>query len=201
MSATVSNWLGFFFTICIFSLVLYKDNKFFRLAEYTLVGITAANAIVLNYHNYIRPTILTDIGKDGKYWYIIAIIVGLLTYARFVPKVRWLSRIPMGLWLGIGTGYILSTTQGVFITQIQATFKSLNSVNNVLFVLGVVTVLSYFFFTVSTDNAPMKVATGVGKVFLLVAFGAAFANTVMTRISVLLGRMQFILRDLLGLGG
>ncbi len=200
MTTATSNWLALIFTVCIFSLVLYKDNKMFRIAENTLVGITAANAIVLNYHNYVRPTVLTDMGKNGKYWYIIPIVIGLLMYTRFIHQVRWLSRIPMALWLGIGTGYILTTTQGVFVTQIQATFKSLNTVNNILFVLGVVTVLAYFFFTVPTNNAPMRAMTGVGKVFLLVGFGAAFANTVMTRVSVLLGRMQFIIQDILRVG-
>lgn len=200
MSATASNYLAFFFTLCIFSLVLYKDNKFFRLAETVLVGITAANGIVLNYHNYLRPTVLTDIGKNGKLWYVIPILVGLLIYARFVRPISWWSRIPMGLWLGIGTGYIFSRTPGVFISQIQATFMSLNKVNNIVFVIGVVTVLAYFFFTVPIDKGPMKAITGVGKVFLLVGFGAAFANTVMSRISVLLGRMQFIIQDILRVG-
>ncbi|MDP2856465.1 MAG: hypothetical protein Q8P50_00620 [Bacillota bacterium] len=40
----------------------------------------------------------------------------------------------------------------------------------------------------------------MGKVFLLVSFGAAFANTVMARMSLLLGRMQFLLQTWLGIG-
>jgi len=197
MSATIQNWLAFLFTLAIFSLVLYKDNKIFRLAETVLVGITAANGIVLTYHNYIRPTLVTDIGKDGKYWYIIPLLMGLLVYTRFVGSISWLSRIPMGLWIGIGVGYIFTRTPGVFVSQIQATFLSLNTLNNILFVIGVVTVLAYFFFTVPVEKGPMKTITGLGKAFLLVGFGAAFANTVMTRISVLLGRMQFIIQDFL----
>lgn len=197
MTVAVQNWLEFLFTIAIYSFVLYKDNKMFRLAETVLVGITAANGIVLTYHNYIKPTIVTDIGKEGKSWYIIPILVGLLVYTRLISSISWLSRIPMGLWIGIGVGYIFTRTPGVFISQIQATFMSLNTVNSILFVVGVITVLAYFFFTVPVEKGPMKSISGLGKVFLLVAFGAAFANTVMTRISVLLGRMQFIIQDFL----
>ncbi len=200
MSAALSNWLALFFTVCIFSLLLYKDNKLFRLAETVLVGITAANGIVLTFNNYIKPTIVSDIGTDGKYWYIIPILMGLLMYTRFFGPIGWLSRIPMGLWLGIGAGYILTRQPAVFFSQIQASFLQLNSINNIIFVLGVVTVLAYFFFTVETSKGPMKVASEIGKCFLLVTFGAAFANTVMSRVSVLLGRMQFIFQDMFNLG-
>lgn len=197
MSAAVQNNLAAFFTVAIYTLVLYKDNKVFRLAETVLVGITAANGIVVTFHNYIKPTLVNDVGKDHKYWYVLPVILGLMMYARFIKPVAWLSRVPMGFWLGIGAGYIFTRTPGVFISQIQATFLSLNTVNNFLFVLGVVTVLSYFFFTVQADKEPMRTLSGIGKVFLLVGFGAAFANTVMTRVSVLLGRMQFLINDVL----
>ncbi len=200
MSATVSNWLALFFTISIFSLVLYKDNKLFRIAETVLVGITAANGIVLTFNNYIRPTVVSDIGQDGKFWYVIPILAGLLMYTRFFGTIGWLSRIPMGFWLGIGSGYILTRQPAVFLSQVQATFLPLNSINNILFVLGAVTVLAYFYFTVETGKGAMKTVSEVGKVFLLVTFGAAFANTVMSRVSVLLGRMQFILQDMFHIG-
>jgi hypothetical protein len=34
----------------------------------------------------------------------------------------------------------------------------------------------------------------------MVAFGASFGNTVMGRVSLLIGRMRFLLHDWLGLG-
>ncbi|HHY69197.1 MAG TPA: hypothetical protein GYA09_03220 [Firmicutes bacterium] len=200
MNATVSMWLELFFTICIFSLLLYKDNKLFRFAEIVLVGITAANGIVMTFDNYIKPTIVTDIGVDHKFWYIIPIIMGLFMYTRFFGQIGWLSRIPMGLWLGVGAGYILARQPAVFFSQIRASFLSLNTVNNVIFVVGILSVIVYFFFTVDTGKGPLKVVSEVGKVFLLVTFGAAFANTVASRVSVLLGRMQFILQDVFKLG-
>ncbi|HHY45092.1 MAG TPA: hypothetical protein GX512_05195 [Firmicutes bacterium] len=61
MSATLQIWLSAFFTIAIYTLVLYKDNKVFRFAETVMIGITAANGIVVTYHNYIRPVVAVDI--------------------------------------------------------------------------------------------------------------------------------------------
>lgn len=196
----MSNWLALFFTVSIFSLVLYKENKLFRIAETVLVAITAANGIVLTFNNYIKPTVVSDIGKHGKWWYVIPLLGGLLMYTRFFPSLGWLSRIPMGFWLGVGSAYILTRQPAVLMSQIQATFLKLNTLNNILFVLGAVTVLVYFYFTVETCKGPIKTVSEIGKVFLLVTFGAAFANTVMSRVSVLLGRLQFIIQDMFGLG-
>jgi hypothetical protein len=40
---------------------------------------------------------------------------------------------------------------------------------------------------------------GIGIWFIMVAFGASFGYTVMARISLLIGRMQFLLHDWLGI--
>jgi hypothetical protein len=201
MSATLQIWLSAFFTIAIYTLVLYKDNKVFRFAETVMIGITAANGIVVTYHNYIRPVVAVDIVQQGKYLQLIPILLGLLMYTRFMRPIAWVSRIPMGFWVGVGAAYILTKNPGVFISQITASFLALNTLNNVIFVLGVISVTVYFYFTVPVKSAPMKGITNLGKAFLLVSFGATFASTVMSRISLLLGRLQFLLQDWLRIAG
>ena len=39
----------------------------------------------------------------------------------------------------------------------------------------------------------------IGVWFLMIAFGASFGYTVMARMSLLIGRMQFLLKDWLGI--
>jgi hypothetical protein len=41
--------------------------------------------------------------------------------------------------------------------------------------------------------------TGIGRWAIMIAFGAIFANLVMSRVSLFLGRMQFLLDDWLHL--
>jgi len=200
----VQIWLAALGTLAVFSLVLYKDNKVYQWTESILIGVSAAHAIVLTYHNFVRPRVTIDIVRDGNYPLILAIVLGALIYARFFPPVAWLSRIPMAFWLGVGSAYVIGRQPGVLITQIQASFISLASVNNVIFIVGLLTSITYFFFTVTSRNRASSGAvhgliTRVGKAFLLVAFGASFANTVMARISVLLGRVQFLLLEWLKL--
>jgi len=55
-------------------------------------------------------------------------------------------------------------------------------------------VLIYFFFSKEHKGALGGVAK-LGIWFLMVAFGASFGYTVMGRVSLLIGRMTFMLRD------
>ena len=154
MSATLQTWLSAFFTIAIYTLVLYKDNKVFRFAETVMIGITAANGIVLTYHNYIKPVVAVDIIQNHKYLQLIPIVLGLMMYTRFVKPIAWVSRIPMGFWVGVGAAYILVRNPGVFISQITASFLALNRSNNLIFVVGVIAVVVYFYFTVLLKALP-----------------------------------------------
>ncbi len=60
--------------------------------------------------------------------------------------------------------------------------------------IGVASVLVYFFFSVEHTG----VVGGVSKVgiyFLMVAFGASFGYTIMARLSLLIGRISFLLEE------
>lgn len=71
-------------------------------------------------------------------------------------------------------------------------------VDALLLVLGVISVLVYFFFSAEHKG----VVGGVSKVgiwFLMMSFGASFGYTVMARESLLIGRIQFLLFEWLKL--
>ncbi|MDP2856462.1 MAG: hypothetical protein Q8P50_00605 [Bacillota bacterium] len=156
MTSTLLTWVAAFFTLGIFSFV-FKDNKAFRISECVLVATTAANGIVLTYHNYIRPTIVVDIGKNGNWHYVLPLLICLMVYTRFFKSLRRWARIPMTFWMGVGAGYIITRQPALLFSQVQASFMSLNTVNNLLFIAGVVSTLVYFYFTVS---AKKNVKTG-----------------------------------------
>jgi hypothetical protein len=68
-----------------------------------------------------------------------------------------------------------------------------------LILLGTVSVLYYFFF--SLERGPVgKVVSKIGVLFLMVSFGASFGYTVMGRISLFIDRAQFLLGAWLGIG-
>jgi len=65
-------------------------------------------------------------------------------------------------------------------------------------VLGVVSVLVYFLFTIPT-RPPAKVGSQLGRGVLMVSFGIWFGYMVMSRVSLLVERVHFLLVDWLHL--
>jgi hypothetical protein len=63
-----------------------------------------------------------------------------------------------------------------------------SSVNVIIVLIGVSSVLFYFFFSVE-HSGPGKAVARTGVLFLMIAFGAAFGYTVMARMSLLIGRL------------
>jgi hypothetical protein len=70
--------------------------------------------------------------------------------------------------------------------------------NHWLLVAGTVCALVYFTYSRGDRGLRSNVARG-GLLVLMVAFGASFGNAVMSRITLLVGRLQFLLGDWLGL--
>jgi hypothetical protein len=195
---TIGIWFGAFLTLCIFSF-LYKDNPFYKLAEHLFVGISAGYWATLEYHNVFRPNLWDPLTRDGRLLLIVPFIFGLLLFSRFTKKYSWLSRWPMALIIGIYAGItIVGYGSGDLILQIQAnllplwTDNWLTSVNNILLTVGVITGLIYFFFSKEHKGA-LGVGSKIGIWFLMISFGASFGYTVMSRMSLLIGRVYFLL--------
>jgi hypothetical protein len=204
-TATLGTWLQALFTILLVS-VVFKDNPAYRFAEHTYVGLYAGYGVALAFFNYIRPNVQDRLLANKEYIFIIPIVIGLLMYTRYIKPVAWLSRYTISFNLGIGTGYVLSKDfKPYFVDQIRATFLQLwgtgdwwKTVSNWIYVVGVVSSLVYFLFTLQKKGVQGRISM-VGRVVMMVAFGAAFGNTVMARVSLFLGRMQFLLGDWLHL--
>ncbi len=87
---------------------------------------------------------------------------------------------------------------GFFEGLILAIVGVLGSVQNLLIVAMVFASLFYFFFSVAHKGFFGGTAK-FGIWIIMIAFGAQFGFTVMARISLLIGRVQFLLSDWLGL--
>ncbi len=204
MWETIGIWLGALLTLCIFSF-LYKDNPFYKFAEHLFVGISAGYWATLEYHNVFRPNLWDPLTREGKLLLIVPLIFGLLLFSRFTKKFSWLSRWPMALIIGIYAGItIVGYGSGDLILQIQANLLPLwtdnwfTSLNNILLTVGVITGLIYFFFSKEHKGA-LGVGSKIGIWFLMISFGASFGYTVMSRMSLLIGRVYFLMGNWLRL--
>ncbi len=192
-------WFSAFGMIAIFSFA-FKENPIYRAFEHLYVGSAAGYAIGVNIDNIVKRAI-RPILQEGEFVLIIPIILGVLLYARFFKSIAWLSRWSMAFLVGIGSGLsIYGVVNSQFLAQIRATMIPLNSVNNVVMVFGVLSILLYFFFSMEQKGA-IKHSASFGRWIMMVTFGVSFGNVVMGRISLMLGALQDILGGWLGLLG
>jgi len=202
-------WISALLSLAVFSF-LYKDNPFYRFAEHLFIGVANGYAVTFYYHNILVPTLFDPLFRQGKLLYIIPFIIGILYFTRFIPRISWLVRIPIGITIGYYVGAsIPATTQAFIIKQIQGTvltstnFQAWNAgswgiVWSVIVFIGVFCSLSYFYFS-KEHKGVLGVTSRIGILFVMIGFGAAFGYTVMARISLLIGRLQFLLGDWLGI--
>lgn len=196
VSTSPEVWIASLATIAIMSYA-FKDNPAYRLVENLYVGVSAGHAIVLGWGN-IRDRAITPITQKGQWWLIFPVILGILLYTRYFKNLFWISRIPIAVMMGIGTGLAISGTVGSqIVNQVKANFLVLDKLNNWIIVVGTLGVLAYFFFSVEHKGA-VGAAAKFGRYIMMVAFGAAFGSTVMGRMSLFIGRLQYLLGDWLG---
>ncbi|MBM4121618.1 MAG: hypothetical protein FJ249_03370 [Nitrospira sp.] len=199
-------WVATGLTLFIFTF-LYQDNPLFKLAEHLYVGVSVGYAIVKTYDTVLIRLIYEPMVKQGDWSLLIPLGIGTLMLARYVPKAAWLSRIAFAFIVGVGSGLAIPRVISSYILkQVEDTVRPLASIvqgspsftydllnpasnlNAVVLLVGVVSVLFYFFFSIE-HKGPVKVAAHTGILFLMVAFGAAFGYTVMARMSLLIGRL------------
>ena len=208
-------WIAAILTLAIYSF-LYKDNPIYRFAESLLVGLTVGFLLVVTFETTIIPKALDPVSKAfvqtfvgrrldlvGSFlWILVPLVLGLLMFARFLPNAGWVSRISLALYIGFGAGAsIPANMQSYILSQIDGTvrpFLTINSfqsaVNAIIILIGLISTLFYFFFSKAHKGAFGTVAR-IGTFYLMIFFGATFGYTVMARISLLIGRLTFLLRD------
>ncbi|MCS7250190.1 MAG: hypothetical protein N2323_05385 [candidate division WOR-3 bacterium] len=197
----IGTWLAATLTLAIFSF-LYKDNPFYKLAEHIYVGVSAGFWVIYVWAFDIKPMLidrfLTTTGIE-KWILLIPAILGVLMLTRWFPKTAWISRIPLSFTIGIGAGLgVTASIQGFLIPQIGATLLPLTTINNILLVIGVISTIIYFYFS-KEFKGTWKFFSRLGIIFIMIAFGASFGYTVMARISLLIGRIYFLLHNFLNI--
>lgn len=192
-------WIAAIFTLAIYTFLI-SDNWLYRLTEHIFIGVANGYILVVTYENTVKPNLIDKLANHN-FWYLIPGIMGLMMLARLSRKHAWISRWPMAYFVGMGSGLAINAIiQSDFMMQIYKTMLPImgngfvTNLNNLILIVGVITSLFYFFFSVEHKGV-LKNMSSIGIAFLMVAFGGAFGNTVMSRISLLIGRMQFLLGD------
>jgi hypothetical protein len=205
----VAVWVAAFLTLGIISF-LYKDNPWYKLSEAIFVGISAGYWFVVLFWDNLYGKFWT--GRTEDPWLWVGAILGVLMLLRLFPKIGWISRWPLSFIVGATAGlYLMNYFASDVMSQVRSTVMPLfgpnpngtsatlyDIVGNFVVAIGTFSGLVYFFF--SKEHRGVFGGTAkIGIFFLMITFGASFGYTVMSRMSLLIGRIDFLLGDWLGM--
>lgn len=207
-------WAAAIATLGVYT-ILYRENPISRLFEHIFVGLSAGYLIVATWVLNLEGKWWTPMVHERRWYWILAPVVGLLFYFIYSRRFAWLARLVMGLFFGVGAGTFFRQFFPLYAPQVAACFKPLGRqagmpwqdffftivLQNWIFIIILLTVMSYFFFSIPHEGRfgrNLGRAAMFGRWFMMIAFGAMFGNTVMARISLFIGRMYFLLNDWLG---
>ncbi len=197
-------------TIAIFSF-LYRDNPLYRAAEHLLMGLSVGFTIVLLWNSVLKPKMLIPLFSEGDFGALVPLALSVLMLLRLRSSWSYMSKPVLAFVVGAGAGVsIPAMFDARILKQIAATIapfavigessaiSALAIFEAVVGLVGCAAVMVYFFYT-RPDTKPVRAISSLGVYFMMVFFGATFGYTVTSRLTLLIGRIEFLLGDLIGL--
>jgi len=207
-SAIIGTWLAALLTLGIMSF-LYKDNLYYKICEAIFIGISAGLWFITYFWDSLYRIAWIGVVHEGRYVLLGGVVLGVMMLMRLFGKIGWIARWPLAFIVGATAGLkmmVYFTTNAM--AQIHGTVNDTMAafggsglydvVGRIVILIGTVTGLVYFYFSKEHKGLFGGVAK-VGTWFLMITFGASFGYTVMSRMSLLLGRIDFLLTDWLKL--
>jgi hypothetical protein len=179
------------------------------------------NFLLPNWYQPMMPNAAAKAGElHGQWWLIFALLLALMFYSVYFSKLAWMNRFLIGVVMGWSAGYAFQGFVSVVAPQLRTSFKPpvttydplagqeanhiLQQMNNihigniwfhpfaVVFIIVLLCAMTYFFFSVEHRTKWIRKPANAGRYFIMIALGAIFGTTVMGRITLLIGRMDFV---------
>jgi hypothetical protein len=221
-------WVAVVLTLFVFSYLL-GDNVLYRLAEHIFVGVAVGYAAVVVFHNVLAPKLLAPIGESLSTgdWerllpLLVPLVLGLLLLTksfRGARSVSWLGSFSLACLLGVGAALAIGgALLGTLLPQVDAASDvtryvmrygpTLGVFSGIVVLIGATGVLLHFYFGASREkrlgglyNWLVRTWGGLGRWFIFIAFGALLATTFVSRLSLLIGRIEFLIDAVRGMAG
>lgn len=211
MTDLIGVWVGAILTLLVFSYLL-GDTPLFRIAQAIFVGVAVGYAATVAIYLILIPQLFEPLfDQPAVNWpLLVPLVLGLLLFTKLRAGWASLGNLSIAFLFGVGAALAIGgALSGALLPQLQATVVSLapeqgwdTVVNNFLLVFGTIGAFLSFRFITSAERPAFRALDGVarrwgrvGRWFVLVSFGAIFAGTAVSRISILIGRVYFLLHD------
>jgi hypothetical protein len=207
--------IGLALTVMVFS-YLIKDNVFFGIALYLLVGVSSGFATLLIIRSVILPMLispLTQPGTQAFYLALVPLLLSILLVLMLFKRGSRMGRIPLAFLVGVMTAMaLMGISRGTLAPQVLSIFYWFSPgivagwsairwwglVEGIAILIGVVAVLTFFEdrqrkISQKNPSSPLlKGVSKVGQVFLGVTFGALFVGILSSALIALIGNLSAI---------
>jgi hypothetical protein len=196
---------------------LLGDNPAFRIAEHLFVGIAVGYAVLVAWFSVVQPALSGVVVSQSPALAAVPLVLCLLLMAKVRPAWSGVGNIAVAFLVGVGAALAVGGALfGTLGPQVAATASlSLDPADygdtqpalaspflwqNLAVLVG--TVGTFFYFTFNTQpQGPLggfretftRFWSGIGRWVIMMMLGALFANTVTSRIALLIGRVQWLL--------
>lgn len=208
-ASTIGMWVAAALTLMVLSYVI-SDNPLYKLAEHVFVGSSVGWTFVLLYRNVLLGELFLPLrdAPERNLSLLVPLLLGLLLLFRPFRAIGWLANTSLAVVVGTGAALsVAGAAAGILAPQALATILPVfptrfdlaglgESLNNLAIVVGVVSTFLYFHFTgkqLGRFWAPIRLVGSLGKYVMMIAFGAIFASIAISRLSLLAGRVSFLL--------
>ena len=141
MSASIDIWVAAILTLAMLSMTLYKVNPVYKAAEHAFIGIGIGHTLVTAIQ-VIQTSGINPIVQNGEIRLIIPLLFG------FCSSSGTESTLPVQvshvLIVGTGAGLGLAGARSSVLGPDNCDFPPLNSINNLILIIGFLTGVSYF---------------------------------------------------------
>src|SRR5579862_8018645 len=183
-STTPGIWIGAIGTLALFSLI-YRENRVYRLFEHLFIGLAAGYLIKTTWSDILKPQWWDPMTKEGQWPWMFVLFLGLLLFTLYSKKLNWMSRVSLGILIGLVAGQIFQATASEYIPLIQTSCKPIYHppipvgsglstrgiiLSNLVFVGIVLCVQSYFYFSFEQKNRVVAGSARTGRLIMMVAF-------------------------------
>ncbi|MBR4490879.1 hypothetical protein IKP13_09625 [bacterium] len=191
-------------TIAIFS-GFFKQNPVYRFAESLFIGVSAGYFAAIWYFSIIKPAYKSALG--GDLLILIPLLAGLLLFipsndtsysklrflpAAFIVIVTTAINIPVYF-----TAFIQEMIRNSVIPLVSfdesGSLEIDTTINSVLSILCVTSAMMFLVARHRNSNRFVNTTGEIGRFFILVAIGSTFAYTLLSRLILFMGKIEFII--------
>lgn len=204
---TVGLVFGFLLTILVLSYLL-GDNFAYRLVLHLFTGALMGYTFAIVVHEVLFKMVLGRLGTQPII--VVPVLIGLaLFFFKSIRRLAYIGNFFMAFLIGVGVALaLLGALLGTLVPQLGATgtIMQLDPLKGIVVALGTFFALFAFDFTLSQQQRGLAGTLGglvrflgsIGRMFVTVALGVAFAGALTASLSFFIGRIQYLFEVLKG---